>query len=95
MATPDEIRKKIESLPLDEQSRFFGQYGATVDSILIAMSANPNWEAMLCYDLKLPTEAEKVAQATIQQAKDQRWSVRLSWIAIAIAVISLLVSLHK
>jgi hypothetical protein len=37
MATPEEIREKIESLPPDEHNKFFGKYEATVDAILIAM----------------------------------------------------------
>jgi hypothetical protein len=94
MATAAEIRQGIESLPPDEQSRIFNQYGASVDAILVTMSANPNWEAMLCYRLELPTETERVAKATF----DAAWYAKAAFVAtlavgipaLIIAVISLI-----
>ena len=90
MATPAEIRAKIESLPREEQQKVFSQYGGSIDAILITMSANLNWESMLCYHLGLPTEAERVAKATYAAA----WYAKAAFVAaLAIGIPSLILSL--
>jgi hypothetical protein len=89
MATVAEIRQKIESLPADRRSEIFNKYGASVDSILVTMSANPNWEGMLCYDLGLPTEAERVARATF----DASWYAKAAFSAtLAVGIPSLIIA---
>jgi hypothetical protein len=94
MATAAEIRQKIENLSPDERDKIFNQFGGSTDAILVTMSANPNWEGMLCYRLGLPTEAERVARATFSAS----WYAKAAFVAtlavgipsLAIAVIALL-----
>jgi hypothetical protein len=96
VATYSEIREKIESLPSDEKSKFFSEYGGTVDSILKTMSANLNWESIICYRLGLPTEAERVAKATYSAASYAKAAFITSLVvgipSLIIAVIALLKS---
>jgi hypothetical protein len=46
MATPAEIRAKVEHPPPEERSQPSSQSGAAVDSIRTPVSANLNWVAL-------------------------------------------------
>src|SRR3989304_8398229 len=66
MATPQEIRAKLESLTPEEFRRFrdcFGGDGNDANYYVSQLFACPQYEAKMCYCLGLPTEADRINRA--------------------------------
>ena len=103
MATPEEVREKLEAMSPEEFARFnksFGSDTMTPEDWAQAMLTNPPIENRICYFLAIPTEEEKVAKATVDAAESSRisataarHSVITAWVGICIAVVSLIISL--
>jgi hypothetical protein len=96
MATPEEIRRELESMQPDELEKVKHEFICPTMSIndLAMLPINrPELEAKLCHILGLPTEVDRVAAATFEAARYQKWSFYLSAVAIIIAVASLVVAI--
>ena len=72
MATPQEIRAKLESLTPEEFRRFrdcFGGDGNDANYYVSQLFACPQYEAKMCYCLGLPTEADRINRAICDSSK--------------------------
>ena len=65
VATIREIKQAVEKLPAEEKARFLREFSDTLERAISNPSIAPEAESRMCYRLGLPTEADKLNQATI------------------------------
>jgi len=97
---PQELSARLSSMNASERAKFIGAVGMpgySDDMVMDHFVKEAAWEKKICHVLNEPTEADKAVQATLQQAADQRRSVIVAWVALAVAVVlgsaSLIVSI--
>jgi len=94
--TANELRIRLKEMSQDDRLAFLRCVGWFPDfddeRILDAFVKESAWEKKICDALSVPTEADKVGQASIDAAHYARLGYIIGLVAIGIAVISLVVS---
>lgn len=106
--TVEEFRERLEAEPDDEKVRGIAGHFPACRGMGEPLRANfvrfyadhPEWERLLCFYLKMPTEDDKrtraamqAAEATAESAAAAKRSAVAAWIAAAIALAAFLASL--
>jgi hypothetical protein len=92
MATPDQIRLRINSFSPERQREIFDRHGLALDDILSKVADYTNWERMLCRDLGLPTEMERMIKANIMASKfDKKFSDAVMVLFLMCAVVIMII----
>jgi hypothetical protein len=79
MATPAEVRAKLEALSPDEFKKFqraFGGEGYIPERYAREMAQKPEWEYRICQLLDLPTEQERTNHANSEALEAAKASAR-------------------
>jgi len=91
-----ELRNAILKLSEPDYKKLVSDFGGTYqnrEEVVRHLAYHPEHERLLCYLLGLPTEDEKIAQATKASASSARWSAITAAIVAMIAFISLVVTI--
>lgn len=82
MATPIEVRKKLESLTAEQFKQFQKDFGGGETYIperyARELAQNPHFEFRMCELLGLPTEQERASQASAEMVEAAKASARSS-----------------
>ena len=99
MSIPDEVADRWAELSLARRQEIsnviLGHPNGTVSDLYRHCRGEARPMRVLCDQLGISTSEDRLAEATFQQAADTRAQVRLSWVAIFIALVALGVSLFK
>ena len=95
--TTNEFRSRLRQMDANERKRCWKHIGAPTDwgdeRVIEMFMKEPAWNRTICDFFRVPTEEEKVGQANIESAAYAKQGFKIGVLALAIAVVSAVLSL--